>query len=184
MRIAAHKSATVQANTDEPLRKLEQVRAIRNILAEKPRDLLLFTLGTSNALRVWDLLKLTVGEVRKVKAGDSISIAESKSGRKTVLVMNRRSHEALRNYPEWAKPDDDDHLFKSKKGNEPLTVPSVKRLVRQWAGAAKVQGRFGAQSLRKTWGYIQHVEFGVPVEVISRRFLHGSPDETAAYLGL
>ncbi len=70
----------------------------------KTRDLLLFPLGTGNALRIWDLLKLTMGEVRSMKAGDAVPVVESRSGRETVLTMNRWSYEALQDYLEWIKP--------------------------------------------------------------------------------
>lgn len=36
-------------------------------------------------------------------AGDSIQVVESRSGKETVMVMNRWAYEALRSYLEWAK---------------------------------------------------------------------------------
>ncbi len=39
------------------------------MLKDNPRDLLLFTMGINNGLRISDLLKLRVSDVRDVKPG-------------------------------------------------------------------------------------------------------------------
>ena len=40
----------------EPIRNMKDINAIRKILADKPRDLLLFNLGINSGIRVCDLL--------------------------------------------------------------------------------------------------------------------------------
>jgi integrase len=47
----------------EPIRRLEDIKAIKKLLADKPRDLLLFTMGVNNGLRIGDLLQLRVKDV-------------------------------------------------------------------------------------------------------------------------
>jgi integrase len=42
----------------EPIRKLEDIKAIKAILQNQPRNFLLFTMGINNGLRIGDLLKL------------------------------------------------------------------------------------------------------------------------------
>lgn len=52
-------------NTVEPIRDKNLIRKIEGILAEQgTRNLLLFTLGTNSGLRISDILKLTVADVK------------------------------------------------------------------------------------------------------------------------
>ena len=65
--------------TVEPIRKQKYIDAIKKLLQSNPRDQLLFTLGINNGLRCGDLLKLKVGEVKDLKAGDHITIKDGLS---------------------------------------------------------------------------------------------------------
>jgi integrase len=169
--------------TVEPIRKLKDVRAIKKILADKPRDLLLFTLGINNGLRAGDLLKLKVYQVRDLQVGDSITIVENKTGKINVLVINKPSYDALQNFFKYADKDDY-YLFSGRKGTNPITIPSLNRLIKSWTSSINLKGKYGTHSLRKTWGYLQRTEFGVPIEKITQRYLHASPAVTMGYLGL
>lgn len=42
----------------DPIRKLKDIKAIKKLLANKPRDLALFTIGINTNLRASDLLRL------------------------------------------------------------------------------------------------------------------------------
>ena len=42
----------------DPIKKLKDIKAIKKILANKPRDLALFTIGINTNLRASDLLRL------------------------------------------------------------------------------------------------------------------------------
>ena len=170
--------------TVEPIRKLKDIRSISKLLNDKPRDHLLFTMGTNNGLRTGDLLNLKVKDVKNVQAGDSIIIIENKTQKKNVLKINKMVYKSLQTYLSEINPDDDDYLFFSRKGNGPLSVPSVNYLIKTWTGNINLQGRYGAHTLRKTWGYIQRVEFGTSFEIICKRFLHSSPTVTMRYLGI
>ncbi len=170
--------------TVEPIRKLKDVRAIKKILSDKPRDLLLFTLGINNGLRAGDLLKLKISHVKNLQVGDSIAIVENKTGKKNVLVINKPSFDALHNFLRSSDKQDDDYLFSGRKGIEPITIPSLNRLIKGWTSAINLKGKYGTHTLRKTWGYLQRTEFGVPIEKITQRYLHSSPAVTMNYLGL
>ena len=50
--------------TVEPIREIKDIKRIKRNLKDKPRDLLLFTLGINNGLRIGDLLKLKVQDVK------------------------------------------------------------------------------------------------------------------------
>ncbi len=170
--------------TVEPIRKLKDIKAISAILKDRPRDHLLFTMGTNNGLRTGDLLTLKVKDVKNVAAGDSIFITENKTKKKNVLKINKMVYKSLHIYLNEIKPDDNDYLFSGRKGNGPLSVPYVNSLIKSWADSINLPGRYGAHTLRKTWGYIQRMVFGTSFEVICKRYLHSSPAVTMRYLGI
>ncbi|MFZ0929466.1 MAG: tyrosine-type recombinase/integrase [Syntrophobacteraceae bacterium] len=170
--------------TVEPIRDLKAIEAIKKLISSKPRDLLLFTMGINNGLRTIDLLKLKVGDVRHLKAGDSIQIIESKTGKLNVMVINKSSYKALQGYLSAVKPADDDYLFASRKGASAITTASVNGLVKSWCKALNIAGSFGAHTLRKTFGYHQRTKYGVGFEVLAKRFNHSSVSITQRYLGI
>jgi integrase len=58
----------------EPIRSKRHIANIKKILADKPRDLCLFTLGINTAFRANELLAITVGQVRSVGVGDTLPV--------------------------------------------------------------------------------------------------------------
>jgi len=170
--------------TVQAIRDLNAIDNIKKMLSSKPRDLLLFTLGVNNGLRVGDLLKLKVSQVKNLKAGDSINIIESKTGKTNVLVVNKSVFKTLRGYLEAVKPEDNDFVFASRKGSKALTTGAVNGMVKTWCHAINITGNFGAHTLRKTFGYIQRKVYGVGFEILAKRFAHSSPSITMRYLGL
>jgi integrase len=167
----------------EPIRKLKDIKAIANYLETNPRDRLLFLMGINNGLRACDLVRLRVGQVAGLKSGGSIKIKESKTGKENVLVVNKSVHKALRAYLEAVRPRDQDYLFPSRKGGN-LQSQAVQKLVKKWTSTFNLKGNFGAHTLRKTFGYIQRVHFGVGFEILCKRYNHSNPSITMRYLGI
>ena len=168
----------------EPIRDPKDIWAIKKILADSPRDLLLFTMGINNGLRAGDLLRLRVGDVRYVKEGDYITIKEAKTGKENILMVNGTVHKALKNYFEKVAPNDEDFLFASRKTKNPLLIQAVNSMVKKWTKAINLKGNYGAHTLRKTFGFIQRTMYKVGFEVLAKRFNHSSPTTTMRYLGL
>ena len=169
--------------TVEPIRKDKDILRIKKMLSSNSRDLLLFTIGINNGLRIGDILKLKVGDVRGLKVGECLTIREQKTGKKNVLMVNKGVYTILQKYLTENEFSDDNFLFQSRKGNNsPLTVPSVNRMVKEWT--LFIKGNFGTHSLRKTFGYVQRTKFGVSFEVLCKRFNHSNPSTTMRYLGI
>ena len=169
----------------EPIRNLDHIASIKQLLASKPRDLLLLTLGINNGIRTGDLLRLKVKDLLGKKPGDTISIKESKTGKTNVLMVNKAVHKVLAGYFASENCQPEDYLFKSRTGhNQPLTVQTVNRMVKSWARTINLPGNYGAHTLRKTFGYIQRTHYGVGFEVLCKRFNHASPAVTMRYLGI
>ena len=169
--------------TVEPIRKIEDIKALKKLLSDRPRDLLLFTMGINNGLRIGDLLKLKVKDVQGVKAGDTVRVREQKTGKQNVLVINKATYKALDNYLKQRNPEPDEYLFPSQKGG-PLTVIAAHRMIKGWCRQINLRGNYGTHSLRKTFGYIQRMHYGVGFELLCKRFNHSSPAVTMRYLGI
>ena len=111
-------------------------------------------------------------------------IREGKTGKRNILVMNKSIHKSLQTYLERLRPDDEEFLFRSRKGNKAVTIQCVNNMVKKWAGEINLKGNYGAHSLRKTWGYIQRTVYGVGFEILCKRFNHSSPAITMRYLAI
>ena len=170
--------------TVQPIRRKKDIKSISTLLKDKPRDHLLFTMGINNGLRTGDLLKLKVKDVSYLKPGESISIIENKTKKRNILMINKTVHKSLWNYIDKINPDEDAFLFNGRKGSAPLTIPSVNRLIKSWTSDINLPGKYGAHSLRKTFGYIQRMEYGTSYEVLCKRYQHSSPAITVRYLGI
>ncbi len=73
-------------NTVQPIRDKNLIRKIETILAEQgTRNLMLFVLGTNSGLRISDILKLTVADV---KDKTHIEIHEQKTGKLKKFPIN------------------------------------------------------------------------------------------------
>ena len=169
--------------TVDPIRDLKAIRKIKRKLKKtSSRDLLLFTMGINNGLRVGDLLNLRVEDVVDFEQGETLQIKEQKTGKSNVLMINGEVHQALQKFIDETNPKDEDPLFRSKKTGKALSVPYASQLIKSWCGSLK--GNFGSHTLRKTFGYIQRTEFGVGFDILCKRFGHSSPAITMRYLGI
>jgi integrase len=169
--------------TVDPIRADKDIKKVKRLLKDNTRDLLLFTMGINNGLRISDLLKLKVGDVRDIKPGQTLKVKETKTGKMNVLMINKSVHKVLKQYLEEVKPSDENYLFQSRNGkNKPLARETVNKMIKEWTKSLK--GNYGTHTLRKTFGYIQRTKYGVSFEVLCKRFGHSSPAITMRYLGV
>lgn len=170
--------------TVEPIREMRDIQSIKRLLSYKPRDLLLFTLSVNSGLRMTDILDLKVGQLRNLKVGDYVFIREKKTQKNNLLVINKPIYKVLKDYLKKNKPNDNEYLFPSQKGDKPLTIPSVNRMVKNWCHSINLKGKYGVRTLRKTFGTLQRKQFGVGFDVLCERYNHSSPRVTMRYLGI
>jgi len=172
--------------TVSPIREIKSIKKIKRRLRNTPRDLLLFTMGINNGLRISDLLSLKVEDVKDLKVGETLRIKEKKTGKINVLMINGEVKKVLDRYVNEKSPKGEDFLFKSKKGNnkpnKPIGKSYVNQKMKEWTKG--MTGNYGTHSLRKTFGYIQRTEFGVGFEILCKRFGHSNPSITMRYLGI
>lgn len=168
----------------EPIINMKDIKSIKKLLVDRPRDRLLFVLGINSGLRVQDLLALKISDVRTCSIGDRVSIKEKKTGKENVFIMNKEIKTALDDYLRCAKRQDDHYLFKSRKGqNYPLTTYAVTMMVQRWCDEINLKINAGAHTLRKTWCYQQR-QMGSSWELLAKRLNHSTPSITRRYLGV
>ena len=173
-------------NPVEPIRDFAKLTTIKRTLKKRsPRDYLLFTLGLNTALRVGDLLRLTVADVVEPdgSAKTFLVLREQKTGKDKRVKLNDAAVEAVEHYMTTEKPEEDEPLFKNPRTGQALSRVHVWRLLNDWALEAGITDRIGAHSLRKTWGY-QARKQGVPLELIQAKLGHSSPAVTRRYIGI
>lgn len=165
----------------EPIRSKKHIANIKKILADKPRDLCLFTLGINTAFRANELLSIQVGEVRYLGVGDTLTLKQRKTQKYRSVVLNDNVVESIKNHLREASLSDEAALFTGLRGC--LTVPTVNRLVKTWCASVGLKGNYGSHSMRKTWGYWQR-QNGADILNLVEAFGHATQRQTMAYLGL
>ena len=170
----------------DPITDPKDIKRIKKLLSQHPRNRLLFIMGINTGLRVQDLLALRVETVENAAVGDRIAIREKKTGKENVLIINNEIHQALHAYLNFRKNRvRGEFLFKSRKYyNSPLTTYAVTHYVQNWCDEIKLQGNIGAHTQRKTWAYQQRKQFGTPWEIIAKRLNHSNPAVTRRYMGV
>ncbi len=167
----------------EPIRKKKDIKLIKKILQDSPRNLCLFVLGVNTNLRASDLLSIKVDQVRYLQPGEEITLKEKKTQKQRRINLNRACIVAIQNLLRSQKYEDDDFLFLSnRKNKKALTVSSLSTLVKKWCNDINLKGNYASHTLRKTWGYHQRVSFGVGIPELMVCFNHTSQKQTLDYL--
>lgn len=161
----------------EPLRSIEDIGKIKRHLRLYPKHLLMFTMGINSPLRVKTLIKMKKSDLEYFKVGDLINIDKER------FVFNASIDECFQYYQ-----DHDDrrrsYLFSKKSRDEPIKVEYLTKLVKDWTRECGIEGNFGGQTLRKTFGYINRVVYGADLKVLSDLYGHACPSVTLRYLDI
>jgi len=173
----------------DPIRDLKDIKLIKKILIERPRDFALFVLGINTNLRASDLLRIRVGDVRYLKPGEYFTLREKKTLKLRSITINKAVFDAIRQLLEDEQNVvDGDYLFRSRKKQSAsggmLTVSYLNSLVKSWCREINLRGNYGSHTLRKTFGYIHRTVFGTDIPTLMEMFNHSSQRQTLTYLGI
>lgn len=170
----------------EPIRDKEKIIEIQKLLRKQAdtergrRAYFLFICGVFLGLRISDLLKLRVKDLRS----DKLVMREKKTGKRTELpIANiiRREAKAL-----LADEDDDAPVFRSpqrSKADRPIARRTAYNDINTIARTVGVRGPIGCHTLRKTFGYHQYKMDG-DIAFLQEWFNHSSPAITLRYIGI
>ena len=79
-----------------PIKSQKDVKTIKNLLVDNPRNLFLFTLGINCGIRVGDLCQLVVNQFLDKKVGDTIDIVEGKTGKSNFITINKSIYKTFK----------------------------------------------------------------------------------------
>jgi len=171
----------------DPIRELKNVKLIKKLLADRPRDLAIFTLGINTNLRASDILRITIGHVRHLGPEEHFVIREKKTGKEKAITINKTVHAAIRQLIQTLPADtpDETPLFRSRKGDaKALTVSYLHKLVKGWCREINLVGNYGSHTLRKTFGYMHRVVNHTDLPTLMQMFNHSTQRQTLSYLGI
>lgn len=165
-------------NTVEPIRKKSDIERMKKALGN-PRDKLLFIFGVNSALRISDILALTVGDVR---GKDTLAIKETKTRKSKRFKLNPAIQKAIRELVPADAPDDAP-LFPSRRGNNAISRVQAWRILNEAAERSGVDVEIGTHTLRKTMAYHAY-KSGVDIALLMNVLNHSSQRETLRYIGV
>lgn len=172
-------------NFVQPIRDPDKITEVREFLASKSdRNELLFCFGIYTGLRISDILRM---KVKDVKGKDYIIVREQK-------VQNTKRTNKTKRIPIVPKlkrlinkyiqdKHNEEYLFKSRQGkNKPITRVQAYNILRDAANACELE-EIGTHTLRKTFGY--HIyQKTKDVALLQDIFNHSSPYITLKYIGV
>jgi integrase len=169
----------------DPIRDVAKIAEMKEVLRAKRRDELLFIMGINTALRIGDLLSLTVGDVfdESGRISRAIKLKEHKTGKSKRFPVNEAIKNALVNYfDERSSYDLAEPLFLSKKGRA-LSRSQAWRILKT-AGESVGLDNIGTHSLRKTFGYHVYKNSNGNIGLVQKLLNHSVSRVTLSYIGI
>lgn len=163
----------------EPIRDKKKIDDVKRILKENgSRDFLLFLLGINSGLRISDILKLRVEDV---KNKDFISIRENKTNKIKKFPITESYRTYLNEF--IIDKSSEEWLFASRRGGKPITRIQAYRILTEACLKAGISVNIGTHILRKTFGY-HFYQQKKDVALLQCIFNHSSPSITMRYIGI
>ncbi len=149
---------------------VEEIKAIINVLNDRIneatndnqkqiacRNKMLFLIGVNVGLRASDLMQLRwsyfyESDMTFKKSYVLQPKKQKKTGKFVEIFFNKTVKKAIENYVnDYPIEDLDGYLFKSRKGDNPITEKGLWKIVVDVAADAGIDKNVGSHSLRKTW---------------------------------
>ncbi|MDR3279636.1 MAG: site-specific integrase [Synergistaceae bacterium] len=170
----------------DPIRDMEKIAEMKVILKERGgRDRLLFIMGINTALRISDLLSLSIGDVLDDEGQilKIVELKEKKTGKTKRFPINESVRVALSDYlGKRHGCDREEPLFPSKKGGT-LSRWQAWRIISA-AGESVGLENIGTHSLRKTFGYHVYKMTGGDIGLVQKLLNHSASRITLRYIGI
>lgn len=166
-------------NFVEPIRDERKFRDIQEYLKRtNERNYIMLITGTYTGLRISDVLKLKVSDVKDKKF---IYIREKKTGKQNIIELNPLLIKAYKNYCD--DKFQDEYLIKSRNGiNRPLTRVQAYNILKEVGEEFGVEN-LGTHTMRKTFGY-HYYRKTKDVATLMKMFNHSDPSITLKYIGI
>lgn len=169
----------------QPIRETRKIEAMKKILrAGGKRNEMLFVLGINSALRISDLLSLTVSDIldENGKVKEAVNLSEQKTGKNKLFPLNDAAKKVIAEYVEEARPDRGAALFPSRKGGKAISRIQAWEILKNAAEEVGIPN-VGTHTLRKTFGYHVYMRTN-NLGLVQKLLNHRSSSETLKYIGI
>ena len=161
----------------QPIRSLDTINLFKEELMKTGyRNYMIFVLGINTGLRISDILPLKVKDVQS----DYLIKTEKKTGKTIKFLINNKLRSELELYTR--DMGNYEYLFKSRKGNKPLSRIQAYRILNYVAEELGMD-EIGTHTMRKTFGYWHYKQYK-DVVMLQEIFNHASPSITLRYIGI
>ena len=175
-------------NAVQPIRDKEKIQEILRFLREwNYKYYLMFLMGIRSVLRISDILKLKVKDVREAdgRIRTHLVTKEKKTSKRKRIKLHSEIKKALAEY--IVNKDDEAYLIKSNKkdkfkDNKPLSRQrawEVMKVASEFAGLNEI----GCHTLRKTFGY-HYYQQTKDIALLMYLFNHSKSEITLRYIGI
>ena len=166
-------------NYVEPIRDKTTVQDIADYLKEvDEKYYIMFMIGIYSGLRVSDILKL---KVRDVKGKTDIKLREKKTGKEKFFPVNKELYKAIEAYCRDKK--DYDYIVPSARAkNKAVSREYAYRVIHE-AGVRFGLYNLGTHTMRKTFGYHFYLQTK-DIVLLMRIFNHNDQSKTLRYIGI
>lgn len=166
-------------NFVEPIRDTQKVRDIQEYLKRtNERDYILFITGVYTGLRISDILRLKINDVKDKKF---IYIREKKTSKQNIIEINKLLEKEYKWY--CSDKELDEYLVKSREGiNKPLSRVRAYEIIK-CVGKDFGIDNLGTHTMRKTFGY-HYYKQTKDVATLMKMFNHSDPSITLKYIGI
>lgn len=169
----------------QPIRDERIVEGMKHyFFLRSMRNYLFFCIGIYSGLRVSDLCRLRVAEVK----GSHVSLTEKKNKNFKRFIIHPSIRDLLDQYILGKR--DSEFLFPSRQikmisrmPNQPIDRTTAYRFLRQ-AGVEFGVKEIGCHSLRKTWAYRLYMQDQRNLALLMEAFGHTDPAVTLEYIGI
>lgn len=156
---------------------------VRNIIErleeESERNAIMFGLGVYCGLRISDILKLKVKDVRQRW---NLRIKQQKTSKYIEIVLNRELKKMIDEYTE--NMNENDYLIKSRKGeNNSISRTQAYRIMQEIAEEFKLKN-IGCHSTRKTFAYWLYIDNKKDIGLVQKALGHETSATTLAYIDM
>ncbi|AWZ50016.1 site-specific integrase (plasmid) [Clostridiaceae bacterium 14S0207] len=166
-------------NFVEPIRDTQKVRDIQEYLKRiDSRNYILFITGVYTGLRISDILRL---KVKDVKDKRFIYIREKKTSKQNIIEINKLLEKEYKWY--CSDKELDEYLIKSREGvNKAITRQQAYKIIKE-VGKDFGIDNLGTHTMRKTFGY-HYYKQTKDVATLMKMFNHSDPSITLKYIGI
>ncbi|MFD3449671.1 tyrosine-type recombinase/integrase [Microbacteriaceae bacterium 4G12] len=162
----------------EPIRDKYMIEQMKQALMhQSKRNWFLFVMGINTGLRISDLLKLRVKDVRHKT---HIELKEEKTKKLKRFLLNLDLRRTIIEYTQYM--EDEDYLFPSKKTDLSLQRVQAYKILRSAAEQVGLE-HIGSHTCRKTFGY-WHYQTYRDIALLQNILNHSHPSITLKYIGI